>query len=54
MTDFKKRIFSISFLFLAALFISSCEAETIEDELSLENETEIPTYKTSKDELEER
>ncbi len=52
--NFKKRVFSISFLLLAALFISSCTAENIEEELSLENEKEIPTYKTSKDELEER
>lgn len=52
--DFKKHIFSISFLLLATLFISSCETENIEDTISLENEKEVPTYKTSKDELEER
>ena len=51
---FKKTLFSISLLFLALTIFYSCSTTSVEEEIGIENDTERPTYKTSKDELEER
>ncbi|GGX12759.1 hypothetical protein GCM10007384_13200 [Aquimarina muelleri] len=52
--NFKTCVFSISLLFLTTAIISSCTKASIEDEIGIDNEKDIPIYKTSKDELEER
>ncbi len=68
--NFKKRVFSISLLFLATLIISACSATNVEEEIVTVNDEKKPTEKpeeqerstdnnkntgkTSKDELEER
>ncbi len=52
--NLKKTVFSISLLFLALTIFNSCTATSVEEESGIENDTEKPTYQTSKDELEER